>query len=348
MITIRRGNLLEDDAEALVNTVNTVGVMGKGIALQFKRAYPDMFADYEKASKSGEIERGRVYVWETNSLHPKFIVNFATKGHWRGRSRLVDVETGLQDLVRVIREKDIASVALPALGAGNGGLEWDTVRARIIDAFSELPEVDVRVYEPAGAPKASDMRVRTPKPTFNVNRAALVALIDRYRRVSFTSSLIEVQKLAYFLQLAGQPLRLQFEQGRYGPYTDTLRHVLNDVEGHYLVGFGDGSASALDATSIEPMAGAAEAAEELLRGEPDVLDRIGRVLDVVSGFESMYGLELLATTYWVMADSDDALQDAASAIEHVHEWSPRKRELFSDRHIGIAWNALHERGWVAT
>lgn len=346
MITIRRGNLLEDDAEALVNTVNTVGVMGKGIALQFKRAYPDMFADYEKASKSGTIERGRVHVWETNSLSPRFIINFPTKGHWRARSRLVDVEAGLQDLVRVVREKGIASIALPALGAGNGGLEWDVVRVRIMDAFSELPQVDVRVYEPAGPPKASDMRVESPKPNFNANRAALVALIDRYRRVSFTSSLIEVQKLVYFLQLAGQPLRLRFEQGRYGPYADTLRHVLNDIEGHYLVGFGDGSASALDATSIEPIAGATESAEEILLGEPDVLNRIDRVLDVVSGFESMYGLELLATTHWVMTHADDALQDTASAVEHVHEWSPRKRDLFSDRHIAIAWNALHERGWV--
>lgn len=152
MMRLGQGNLLRADADALVNTVNTVGVMGKGIALQFKRAYPAMFDAYAVAAKAGDLRLGRVHVWETGQMSgPRFIVNFPTKGHWRSKSRLVDIETGLEDLIRVVKERAISSVALPALGCGNGGLNWADVQPRIVRAWAAVPEVDVIVFALAGA-----------------------------------------------------------------------------------------------------------------------------------------------------------------------------------------------------
>jgi O-acetyl-ADP-ribose deacetylase (regulator of RNase III) len=165
MITEQSGNLLTAPVDALVNTVNTVGVMGKGIALQFKMAYPAMFADYERAAKAGEVVRGRIHVWSTGALDgPQYILNFPTKGHWRGRSRLADIEAGLADLTRVIRELGIRSVALPPLGCGQGGLDWCDVAPRIRAAFAELPEVQGLLFAPSGAPAASRMPNATARP----------------------------------------------------------------------------------------------------------------------------------------------------------------------------------------
>jgi len=151
MITLTCGNLLEAETEALVNTVNTVGVMGKGIALQFKRAFPENYKAYRRACEDEQVRLGEMFVFETGRLAPpRFIFNFPTKGHWRSRSKLDDIETGLDDLARVIRERGIRSIAVPPLGCGHGGLDWKDVRPRIETALADLDEVDVRLYEPAG------------------------------------------------------------------------------------------------------------------------------------------------------------------------------------------------------
>ena len=155
MITDASGNLLDAQVDALVNAVNTVGVMGKGIALQFRRAYPAMYREYAKAAKAGDIHLGRMHVWSNDETLtvPRYIVNFPTKGHWKDRSRLADVESGLDDLVKVIHHLGIASIAVPPLGCGNGGLEWAQVRPLIERTFAALPDVDTRVYLPIGAPR---------------------------------------------------------------------------------------------------------------------------------------------------------------------------------------------------
>ena len=160
------GDLLADDSEALVNTVNTVGVMGKGIALQFKRAYPEVFKAYQAASRRGEIQLGHVQVVPTGRLtgNPRSIVNFPTKNHWRSKSRLSDIRDGLVDLVDRIEEFGIRSIAVPPLGCGNGGLRWSDVRPVIVDVLSELNDVEVHLYPPEGAPSSVDMRVATSRP----------------------------------------------------------------------------------------------------------------------------------------------------------------------------------------
>ncbi|MEU8044364.1 macro domain-containing protein [Micromonospora echinofusca] len=149
MISIRHGDLLDADVEALVNPVNTVGVMGKGLALAFKRAHPANFNAYRAACAAGTVRLGQMFVYDSGTPgRHRYVVNFPTKGHWRSSSRLADIEAGLPDLVGVLRDNRVASVAVPALGCGNGGLDWAVVRPLIEAALVDLPDVEVSLYEP--------------------------------------------------------------------------------------------------------------------------------------------------------------------------------------------------------
>ncbi len=153
MIELGKGNLLKADVEALVNTVNCVGVMGKGIALQFKQAYPENFKAYEKACRAGEVRPGKMFIVPTNIMqNPKFIVNFPTKRHWKGNSKIEDIKSGLTALIQDVQDLGITSIAIPPLGCGLGGLRWSEVKPLIEEAFSSVPSVKVLMYEPAGAP----------------------------------------------------------------------------------------------------------------------------------------------------------------------------------------------------
>lgn len=349
MITEANGNLLAAPVEALVNTVNTEGVMGKGIALQFKNAFPAMFKTYAAAAKRGEVKLGQMHVWSSHALEgPQYIINFPTKGHWRSKSRIADIDSGLVDLIKVIRENQISSVAVPPLGCGNGGLEWADVEPRIRAAFDELPGVDVRLYPPVGAPTASRMLVRTSQPKMSPGRAALVGIIARYTRQALDApSLIETQKLMYFLQVIGEPLRLEYKANRYGPYADNLRHVLAQVEGHYLVGYGDGTAKVLDAVPLELVPSALPLAEQELDDHPETRSRMEQVLSLADGFETAYGMELLATVHWV-ATHEAAGQPDATVAAKVAAWSPRKARMFTPEHVRTALTSLREHGVLTT
>ncbi|MDV6012443.1 macro domain-containing protein [Haloechinothrix sp. LS1_15] len=344
MITEAQGNLLQADADALVNTVNTVGVMGKGIALQFRRAFPEMFEDYKRAVQAGEIDLGRVHVWRSQALTgPRFVINFPTKRHWRAKSRLGDIEQGLNDLVRVIRELDITSIAIPPLGCGQGGLRWSEVEPRIRKAMTRVSEVDVLLYPPEKTPSATAMPTATDRPKMTPGRAALIRILSLYSMRATGVSLIEVQKLMYFLQLAGEPLRLNFTKHIYGPYADNLRHVLNKIEGHYLVGFGDGSQLVQESEPLRVLPGADDEAAGALAEHPETERRIERVLELTGGFESAYGMELLSSVHWVCTHEH---ADRTAAIEHIRRWTHRKSALFEPAHIEAAWRQLEDHGWL--
>lgn len=358
MIKEVQGNMLQADVEALINTVNTVGVMGKGIALQFKQAFPENYRSYKAACDRGLVRIGHMFVFDTGSLaNPRYIVNFPTKRHWRSKSRITDIEQGLSDLVRVINEYEITSIAVPALGCGNGGLEWDVVRPVIIGALAKLEGVMVYLYPPAGAPLAEDMPVRTEPPKMTRGRAALIELMRRYMRVveieSFISpkgvSLLEIQKLTYFLQVAGENLRLGFCRAKYGPYAENLNYVLQRIEGHYIRGYGDRSEQVLKLRPIELLPGAVEAAQDLIDNTASGLEsKFAEVEDLIAGFASPYGLELLSTVHWVVArmPGSESFSDDG-VVAHVQGWSGRKKELFTPKHIMSAYRQLLEHGWFA-
>jgi O-acetyl-ADP-ribose deacetylase (regulator of RNase III) len=347
MTKLTQGNLLAAPAEALVNTVNTVGIMGRGIALQFKQAYPAMFRDYERACKAGELKLGKVQVFDLGGLvgGPRWIINFPTKGHWRADSRMADIEAGLKDLVAAIRRLHIRSIAIPPLGCGNGGLDWNEVRPRIEAALAEVPEVEALVYTPGGAPVAAAMPVRTERPKMTMGQAAMIALMDRYLQGLLDPfiSLLEIHKLMYFLQAAGQPLRLKFEAKSFGPYATNLRQVLIRMEKHYTQGYGDGKDTPTQ--PIEVLPGAVADAENFLADDEAIRARMSRVAQLIEGFEDPYGLELLSSVHWVMQQDPEARDNPEMAAAAVHRWNVRKRRTLKREHILTAWERLRSQGW---
>jgi O-acetyl-ADP-ribose deacetylase (regulator of RNase III) len=344
MIELKRGDILKQDAEALVNTVNCVGVMGRGVALQFRKAYPANYKAYQEASARGEIQSGRMFVFDLNRLvNPRLIINFPTKRHWRGKSRVEDIRAGLQDLVQVLRQHKVHSVAVPPLGCGLGGLDWGRVRPLIEEVLGVLPDLHVYLFEPSGAPPAKRMVNRTATPRMTAVRAALLGLMHRYLGglMDVSISLLEIHKLMYFLQEAGEPLRLRFAKGPYGPYAQNLRHVLNAIEGHFTSGFGAGE-DAPD-KQIELIGDAVRRSDAFLRDHPGTQERFDRVSKLIAGFETPFGMELLATVHWVARHEGAASVD--EAVERSYAWGERKR-MFTVEQIHSAWKALAEHDWL--
>jgi O-acetyl-ADP-ribose deacetylase (regulator of RNase III) len=349
MIERGTGNLLTADVEALVNTVNTVGVMGKGIALQFKRAFPANFRAYQAACKRGDIRLGTVWTFDTGVLGARrYVLNFPTKQHWRGSSRLEDVAAGLESLVRTVDELNIRSVAIPALGCGNGGLSWSDVQPLIERACARMPHVRAVVFAPEGAPAPESMPNATPQPPLTRSRALLIAATGRYlerarlQEVREGVSELELQKLAYFLQVLGAPLRLSFVRGTYGPYAPKLGSTLDAMEGHHLTGLGDRTARVTEFAPVNPVPESVNAADAMVSRHDDDQVRLDSLLSLVEGFETPYSLELLATVHFASGHSP-ATADPHVLADRVASWSLRKARLFTAKHVGLAARRLSER-----
>lgn len=342
MIEYKHGNILNEDAEALINTVNCVGAMGRGIALQFKHAFPENFKAYVAACKHGKVQPGKMFVFETGKLtNPRFIINFPTKRHWRGKSQIEDIETGLNALVDTIRRYDIRSIAIPPLGSGLGGLDWIQVKARIEAALQPLTDVRIIIYEPSGTP---NKLISTSKaPNMTPGRAVLVELMYRYLNGLLDPfiTLLEVHKLMYFMQEAGEPLRLKYSKALYGPYAENLRHVLHALEGHFISGYADGGDAPKKQLKLVP--GAMEKAATFLQQHPDTRTRFDKVVELVEGFESPFGLELLSTVHWIMKNMTVNAVD--EVVRLTYDWNECKRQ-FTPRQIALAVDVLSRKGWT--
>lgn len=344
MVDFRTGDILRSDAEALVNTVNCVGIMGRGVALQFKKAFPPNFKAYQAACKRQEVQPGRMFVFETGYVgNPKFIINFPTKRHWRGKSRIEDIDSGLRALAEVIKERKIASVAMPPLGSGLGGLHWPDVRRRIEEFARALPEVAFTVFEPRREDAAAEVAVPTgAPPKMTPGRAALVGLMRRYLGGLLDPfvTLLEVHKLMYFMQEAGEPLRLRYVKAPYGPYAENLSHVLRAIDGYFVAGYGDGGESPGKELTLVP--GAVEEAAAFLADNAEVEARFSRVADLVEGFETPFGLELLSTVHWVAGH--EHVNGTDDLVRAVYSWADRKKQ-FTERQIELASRTLAQKGW---
>lgn len=343
MIEYTTGDLLTAKTEAIVNTVNCVGVMGRGIALQFKKKFPENFKAYAAACENKEIKPGYMHVHEREDMFfPRYIINFPTKNHWQAKSKMGDIETGLDDLVQVVKNKKISSIAIPPLGSGLGGLNWLDVKKKIEEKLSHLEDVQILVYEPSAVAEHKTIATHQA-PRMTQGRAALVVLMQSYINglMDPMISLLEVHKLMFFLQEAGEPLRLNYEKAAYGPYADNLRHVFNCIEGHYITGYQDGG-DAPD-KQIDLLSGAVQKAKEALKNSPQTQQRMKRVKSLVEGFETPYGLELLSTVYWVA--KNEQAQNLEQIIQQVHDWNERK-QAFTPKQIGIAYQLLKEQKWL--
>lgn len=352
MIKFTSGNLLDSKAEALVNTVNTVGVMGKGIALMFKEAFPENYERYEAACARKEVQLGRMYVTERRDLlgGPKWVINFPTKAHWRFPSQLSWIEDGLDDLQKVIRENGIRSVAVPPLGSGNGGLPWGEVRRIIVDKLGRMEGVDVIVYEPTS--KYQNVAKREGVETLTPARALITESIRRYASIGFECTLLEVQKLAYFLEktivksCGDNPLRLEFKANKFGPYAPKLGHLLNQLDGSYL----HSSKRLADATPLDVIWIDRDREQKLalyLATEAKTyLSALDETTALIDGFESPLGMELLATVDWLLVEvgADRTIESIKRGLRDWPGGAPagaRKLRLFEDRMIGTALERLN-------
>lgn len=327
-----------------MNTVNCVGVMGRGIALQFKNAYPDNFKAYAAACKREEVQPGQMFVFETGQLtYPRYIINFPTKRHWRGKSRIEDIQSGLNALREDIRRLNIKSIAIPPLGSGLGGLKWTDVKAEIASALHDLDDVQIVIFEPNGAPSVNEMVRNVEVPDMTPGRAALVGLVYKYLGGLLDPyvTLIEVHKLMYFLQASGEPLKLRYNKAAYGPYAENLRHVLRKIEGHLISGYADGGDAPDKAIELVP--GAPKDALKFLEEREETRERFDKVVELVDGFETPFGLELLSTVHWVVQNEQSKTLD--DVISKVHHWNDMKRK-FTPRQIELAHQVLCKKGWI--
>lgn len=241
-VRVVQGDLFESEAQALVNTVNTVGVMGKGIALGFKKRFPEMYVDYVARCERGEVKLGKPYIWKP--LMPPWVINFPTKGHWRAQSRLADIERGLEYLREHIAEWGVESLAVPPLGCGEGGLEWRIVGPVLFERLSELG-IPIVLYAPFETPHEQlqpeflsrqldfdqELTRQAPESRIPASAVALVEIVSRLSANRFQSPVGRVffQKLAYFATRRGVPTGLSFQRGSYGPFADGLKPLTSKL-----------------------------------------------------------------------------------------------------------------------
>lgn len=350
MISFTQGNLLEAPVEALVNTVNTVGVMGKGIALMFKERFKQNFDLYAAACKSKQVQTGKMFVSEVHELSgPRWIVNFPTKQHWKAKSQMEWIIDGLQDLRLFIVENQVKSIAIPPLGAGNGGLNWLAVREEIEKALGDL-DVEIFVFEPT--PKYQNIAKRTGVEKLTPARALIAELVRRYWVLGMECSMLEIQKLAWFLERsieqfspADNPLKLQFVPHKYGPYANRLEHLLNNLDGSYL--HCDKRISDTDPFDVIWFDdNRKDYLQTYLKSEAHAyLNALEYTTSLIDGFESPFGMELLATVDWLI--SKEGVEPTTSAIRAgLMRWpagaAQRKSQLFDERAISIALKRLND------
>ena len=326
MIHYITGNILDSHAQALVNTVNTMGVMGKGIALQFKRAYPNNYRTYEKASKNQEVKVGKMFVTlDSNATSgERMIINFPTKTDWRKPSEYRYVEDGLDSLIEVIKDKRITSIAIPPLGAGNGGLNWEKVKQLIERKLGHLG-INVYVYEPT---LQIQEHLMTERVKLTDARALLLyVLYDLVKNGEYVSE-FSSEKVCYFLQKFGAKkyFKLAFEPNFYGPYSGKVRYVLNALNGSYLMGYSD-----MNKKPFEPLTLVADAYETVknsIESKKELLEIAYKTVAFLRGFYSEFALELLSSIDYIATKENTFDRQVIS--EALEKWNDRKRTLFSN------------------
>lgn len=339
MIHYKTGNLLDSDAEALVNTVNTVGVMGKGIALQFKNMFPNNFKRYALSCKNKDLKVGQLLVTEEEALlvGKKIIINFPTKTHWRLPSELHYIEAGLTELVKVIKEKNIKSIAIPPLGSGNGGLDWNKVKPLLEKHLAEL-NCEIYIYEPSVMIQEV---LKKERVKLTPARAMLLSVLYELVRNGEFVSEFSSEKIAYFLQRFGakETFKLEFQPNFYGPYSGKVKHVLYYLNGSYIMGYSSKDKKPFEELGLIPDA---ETEVNAFLNKPENISHknsVDKTKVFLAGFYSPFGLELLSTIDFIISEKKALTLEAIS--KELELWSDRKKTLFTNpKFIQIAIDNL--------
>lgn len=337
MIRYITGNILDSQAEALVNTVNTMGVMGKGIALQFRKSYPNNFKEYEKACRENRVKIGKMFVFSdcNASSGEKIIINFPTKTTWKKPSEYTYIERGLDDLIEIINSNNIKSIALPPLGAGNGGLKWEMVKKIIEDRMKHL-EIEIYVYEPT-----TEIQEYLNKERVKLTDARallLYVLFDLVKHGEYVSE-FSSEKICYFLQKFGAKkfLKLEFNPNFYGPYSGKVKFILNAVNGSYLMGYSDMNKKPFHPLTLVP--NTYDIVKEYIINNDELVDISEKTMVFLRGFYSDFGLELLSSVDF-LSKKENTL-DKQVILRELEEWNDRKRTMFSNpKYLDISINHL--------
>jgi O-acetyl-ADP-ribose deacetylase (regulator of RNase III) len=343
MIQYITGNILDSTAQALVNTVNTMGVMGKGIALQFKKAYLNNYKAYEKACKNNEIQVGKMFVTlDSNTTSgERTIINFPTKTSWKKPSEYKYIEDGLENLVEVINTNRIKSIAIPPLGAGNGGLNWEKVKIIIEQKLSNV-NVDIYVYEPSL--QIQEKLIKERVKLTDARALLLYVLYDLVKNGEYVSE-FSSEKVCYFLQKFGAKkyFKLEFEPNFYGPYSGKVRFVLNAINGSYLMGYSDMNKKPFEPLTLVP--DAYESVKNHVESNNELLEIANKTIVFLSGFYSDFALELLSSIDYISTKENSF--DRQIISKGLENWSDRKRSLFSNpKYLEISLKHLQSTNFV--
>ena len=341
MFQIVTGDLLNAEVEALVNTVNTVGIMGKGIALQFKDAFHTNYKIYKDACKAQTFKIGQLLVVKDHNaiLGEKIIINFPTKVHWKQSSKYEYIESGLKELAKYIQTHEINSIAVPPLGCGNGGLDWVIIKPMMEKYLSNL-DSEVYVFEPNSKVKELlQKQAVTTKVKLTSSRAMLLYSLFHYEALGEYSSLFSANKLAYFLQRMGENLKLKFEPEKYGPFAIGVGHVLYALNGIYLTGLEQNQAKAFEPLKLNY--NKFNEVKDFVETElgSDQKQRLQNLIKLISGFESELSLEVLSSVAMVLDKNPDI---SLEELSELCKWNERKKLLFKNEYIEIAYKHLQE------
>lgn len=342
-IEYKNGDMFDEPTEAIVNTVNCVGVMGKGVALEFKRRWPANFKAYKLVCADKALTPGKMFIFDNDgfldSEKHRFLINFPTKQHWRSKSKMEYVKDGLADFVEQVRRLGIKSVALPPLGCGNGGLEWSDVRPLIEDAVSSLPDVHFVIFGPAEQsvhPEQSDV----PSDLTTGRASMMVAFAELEKYFGGHLTRLTAQKVVYFLQVLGVDFGLTFSKNQYGPYSETLHQAFKAMEAkHYIEGYTS------DDRKVVVTHGTYAAADEHLKSAgSDVSSTIEKLSLLIEGYESPYGMELLSSVHFLSVSEGITTQpDMSVALE---AWNDHKRASFPEPAVTAALERLKSDGFI--
>jgi O-acetyl-ADP-ribose deacetylase (regulator of RNase III) len=340
-----KGNLLDASTQALVNTVNTVGVMGKGIALQFKERFPLNFKLYLAACKNGSLVPGKLLIVNDATLEgERIIINFPTKTEWYKKSQYTYIEDGLKELAKIIVEYNIKSIAIPPLGCGNGGLKWEKVKPLIEQYLGGIQDVDITVYEPNNKVKEI-LKQQDVKKDVKLTPAKAILLYSMfyYDSLGENTSLFIANKLAYFLQRLGESnfKRLKFQPSHYGPYSVQVEHMVQSMNGKFIRGLEQNQLKAFEPFELQ-YASLPEVSEFVRKKlNPEQQNIIKQVVKLLDGFQSALSIEILASLDYVKKENPGiSKEDAFVAVK----WSDRKKIMFKDKYINIAWDHLVSHG----
>lgn len=337
----KAGDMFSTNAQAIVNTVNCVGVMGKGVALEFKRRWPENYKFYKIACDKRELRPGKVLTFDRGGIFesesPRYLINFPTKDHWRAKSKIEYIESGLDALISEIKRLSIKSIAIPPLGCGNGGLDWKIVKPLIIEKLSALDDVEVEIYGPFGM--ESDPEHIDVTKNMTRSRAIYIKSIASLEP-GFGGSIdrLSLQKIAYFLQYLGVPFNLEFKNSLYGPYSPTLKKAIFKLaKWRYLHIDEERNASATPAGYA--------AADEYLRLHAVNEEVIDKLAHLFQGYNSPYGLELLSTTHFNAARglAYEGAEENNSSSQIAY-----RKNIFSIKEIHAARQRLIEDGLLDT